>query len=213
MKRKVHIWELFPFGSRVHCTSLWKSNNNKKAYSGLFQTQGGDSWLASWQNCLPGNRRICVTLLILCCRLEKCVEAKEELEADLYSRFVLVLNEKKAKIRNLQKLLSEARESAVDAKCSRYLIPPGFLGVVPEFSSAQFPSPWPWQWVAVLPGSVLGSPNQSWKPWERRILSGILANCCGCCSQEVTVWWICPVFCWAAVDFPIRSCPCPFHRW
>uniref|UniRef100_A0A803WED8 DNA repair protein XRCC4 n=1 Tax=Ficedula albicollis TaxID=59894 RepID=A0A803WED8_FICAL len=52
-------------------------------------------------------------------RLEKCVEAKEELEADLYSRFVLVLNEKKAKIRNLQKLLSEARESAVDAKCSR----------------------------------------------------------------------------------------------
>uniref|UniRef100_A0A674G7M4 DNA repair protein XRCC4 n=1 Tax=Taeniopygia guttata TaxID=59729 RepID=A0A674G7M4_TAEGU len=52
-------------------------------------------------------------------RLEKCVEAKEDLEADLYSRFVLVLNEKKAKIRNLQKLLSEAKESAVDAKCSR----------------------------------------------------------------------------------------------
>uniref|UniRef100_A0A8C3MHZ6 Uncharacterized protein n=1 Tax=Geospiza parvula TaxID=87175 RepID=A0A8C3MHZ6_GEOPR len=52
-------------------------------------------------------------------RLEKCVEAKEELEADLYSRFVLVLNEKKAKIRNLQKLLSEAKESAVDAKCAR----------------------------------------------------------------------------------------------
>uniref|UniRef100_A0A8C3QT57 DNA repair protein XRCC4 n=1 Tax=Cyanoderma ruficeps TaxID=181631 RepID=A0A8C3QT57_9PASS len=52
-------------------------------------------------------------------RLEKCVEAKEELEADLYSRFVLVLNEKKAKIRNLQKLLSEAKESTVDAKCAR----------------------------------------------------------------------------------------------
>nr|XP_021407519.1 DNA repair protein XRCC4 isoform X1 [Lonchura striata domestica] len=52
-------------------------------------------------------------------RLEKCVEAKEDLEADLYSRFVLVLNEKKAKIRNLQKLLSEAKESAVDAKCAR----------------------------------------------------------------------------------------------
>ncbi|XP_066195409.1 DNA repair protein XRCC4 isoform X2 [Sylvia atricapilla] len=52
-------------------------------------------------------------------RLEKCVEAKEKLEADLYSRFVLVLNEKKAKIRNLQKLLSEAKESAVDAKCAR----------------------------------------------------------------------------------------------
>ncbi|NXR58937.1 XRCC4 protein, partial [Rhadina sibilatrix] len=52
-------------------------------------------------------------------RLEKCVEAKEELEADLYSKFVLVLNEKKAKIRNLQKLLSEAKESAVDAKRAR----------------------------------------------------------------------------------------------
>ncbi|XP_063996166.1 DNA repair protein XRCC4 isoform X2 [Pogoniulus pusillus] len=52
-------------------------------------------------------------------RLEKCVEAKEELEADLYGRFVLVLNEKKAKIRNLQKLLSEAKESAAEAKCTR----------------------------------------------------------------------------------------------
>ncbi|XP_061874220.1 DNA repair protein XRCC4 isoform X2 [Colius striatus] len=52
-------------------------------------------------------------------RLEKCVEAKEELEADLYNRFILVLNEKKAKIRNLQKLLNEAKESAVDAKCTR----------------------------------------------------------------------------------------------
>uniref|UniRef100_A0A8C0H803 DNA repair protein XRCC4 n=1 Tax=Chelonoidis abingdonii TaxID=106734 RepID=A0A8C0H803_CHEAB len=46
--------------------------------------------------------------------LEKCVEAKEELEADLYKRFILVLNEKKAKIRNLQKLLREAQEPAED---------------------------------------------------------------------------------------------------
>ncbi|XP_030323220.1 DNA repair protein XRCC4 [Calypte anna] len=52
-------------------------------------------------------------------RLEKCVESKEELEADLYNRFILVLNEKKAKIRNLQKLLNEAKESAADAKCTR----------------------------------------------------------------------------------------------
>ncbi|NXA26278.1 XRCC4 protein, partial [Ibidorhyncha struthersii] len=52
-------------------------------------------------------------------RLEKCVQAKEELEADLYNRFVLVLNEKKAKIRNLQKLLNEAKEPAADAKCTR----------------------------------------------------------------------------------------------
>ncbi|XP_064356684.1 DNA repair protein XRCC4 isoform X4 [Dromaius novaehollandiae] len=52
-------------------------------------------------------------------RLEKCVEAKEELEADLYNRFILVLNEKKAKIRNLQKLLNEAKESAADAPSTR----------------------------------------------------------------------------------------------
>ncbi|KAM6227150.1 DNA repair protein XRCC4 isoform 1-T4 [Spheniscus humboldti] len=52
-------------------------------------------------------------------RLEKCVEAKEELESDLYNRFILVLNEKKAKIRNLQKLLNEAKEPAADAKCTR----------------------------------------------------------------------------------------------
>ncbi|NWW95086.1 XRCC4 protein, partial [Rhynochetos jubatus] len=52
-------------------------------------------------------------------RLEKCVEAKEELEADLYNRFILVLNEKKAKIRNLQKLLSDAKESAAEAKRAR----------------------------------------------------------------------------------------------
>uniref|UniRef100_A0A8C8RVA7 DNA repair protein XRCC4 n=1 Tax=Pelusios castaneus TaxID=367368 RepID=A0A8C8RVA7_9SAUR len=52
-------------------------------------------------------------------QLEKCVEAKEELEADLYKRFVLVLNEKKAKIRNLQKLLKEGQESAEDATNAR----------------------------------------------------------------------------------------------
>ncbi|XP_038257589.1 DNA repair protein XRCC4 isoform X3 [Dermochelys coriacea] len=51
--------------------------------------------------------------------LEKCVEAKEELEADLYKRFILVLNEKKAKIRNLQKLLKEAQEPAEDTTHAR----------------------------------------------------------------------------------------------
>uniref|UniRef100_A0A8C6VJI8 DNA repair protein XRCC4 n=1 Tax=Naja naja TaxID=35670 RepID=A0A8C6VJI8_NAJNA len=42
--------------------------------------------------------------------LQKCVEAKEELETDLYKRFVLVLNEKKTKIRSLQKHLKEVKE-------------------------------------------------------------------------------------------------------
>ncbi|KAI6058284.1 DNA-repair protein XRCC4 [Aix galericulata] len=52
-------------------------------------------------------------------RLEKCVEAKEDLESDLYNRFILVLNEKKAKIRNLQKLLNEAKQYAADTECTR----------------------------------------------------------------------------------------------
>ncbi|XP_044536551.1 DNA repair protein XRCC4 [Gracilinanus agilis] len=44
-------------------------------------------------------------------RLEKCVTDKENLEADLHKRFVLVLNEKKAKIRALHKLLLQAQKS------------------------------------------------------------------------------------------------------
>uniref|UniRef100_A0A8C5RRZ1 X-ray repair cross complementing 4 n=1 Tax=Laticauda laticaudata TaxID=8630 RepID=A0A8C5RRZ1_LATLA len=43
-------------------------------------------------------------------QLQKCVEAKEELETDLYKRFVLVLNEKKTKIRSLLKHLKEVKE-------------------------------------------------------------------------------------------------------
>ncbi|XP_006870658.1 PREDICTED: DNA repair protein XRCC4 [Chrysochloris asiatica] len=43
-------------------------------------------------------------------RFEKCVTAKETLETDLYERFILVLNEKKAKIRSLHKLLGEVQE-------------------------------------------------------------------------------------------------------
>ncbi|XP_004703707.1 DNA repair protein XRCC4 [Echinops telfairi] len=41
---------------------------------------------------------------------EKCVGAKEALESELYERFVLVLNEKKGKIRSLHKMLSEVQE-------------------------------------------------------------------------------------------------------
>ncbi|XP_008101212.2 DNA repair protein XRCC4 isoform X1 [Anolis carolinensis] len=52
-------------------------------------------------------------------QLQKCVEAKEELETELYKKFILVLNEKKAKIRNLQKCLKEAEETAVKATQAR----------------------------------------------------------------------------------------------
>ncbi|XP_059772695.1 DNA repair protein XRCC4 isoform X4 [Balaenoptera ricei] len=43
-------------------------------------------------------------------RFEKYVSAKDALETDLYKRFILVLNEKKAKIRSLHKLLNEVQE-------------------------------------------------------------------------------------------------------
>ncbi|KAG8130932.1 hypothetical protein E2320_017508, partial [Naja naja] len=52
-------------------------------------------------------------------QLQKCVEAKEELETDLYKRFVLVLNEKKTKIRSLQKHLKEVKEMVPETAQAR----------------------------------------------------------------------------------------------
>ncbi|XP_038177896.1 DNA repair protein XRCC4 [Arvicola amphibius] len=52
-------------------------------------------------------------------RFEKCVSAKEVLEADLYQRFVLVLNEKKTKIRSLHKLLNEIQQLEKNMKPER----------------------------------------------------------------------------------------------
>lgn len=52
-------------------------------------------------------------------RFEKCVSAKEALEADLYQRFILVLNEKKTKIRSLHKLLNESQQLEKSSKPER----------------------------------------------------------------------------------------------
>ncbi|KAM9330955.1 DNA repair protein XRCC4 [Gastrophryne carolinensis] len=43
-------------------------------------------------------------------QLEKCVQAKEELERDLYTRFADVLNEKKKKIRSLNEKVSQVQQ-------------------------------------------------------------------------------------------------------
>ncbi|XP_043920191.1 DNA repair protein XRCC4 [Protopterus annectens] len=51
--------------------------------------------------------------------LEKCVAEKEQLEQELFTRFVLVLNEKKAKIRSLQEKLKEVEATAESAKHHR----------------------------------------------------------------------------------------------
>ncbi|KAL8203676.1 UNVERIFIED_CONTAM: hypothetical protein K2H54_059658 [Gekko kuhli] len=60
------------------------------------------------------NERLLSDLDDLQGQLLKCVEAKEELETELYKRFILVLNEKKAKIRSLQQCLKEAKEATED---------------------------------------------------------------------------------------------------
>ncbi|XP_054843059.1 DNA repair protein XRCC4 isoform X2 [Eublepharis macularius] len=52
-------------------------------------------------------------------QLLKCVDAKEELETELYKRFILVLNEKKAKIRSLQQCLKEAEDAIEEATQKR----------------------------------------------------------------------------------------------
>lgn len=52
-------------------------------------------------------------------RFEKCVSAKEALESDLYQRFILVLNEKKTKIRSLHKLLHEVQQPEKNTKPER----------------------------------------------------------------------------------------------
>ena len=47
--------------------------------------------------------------------MKRYVGGKEALESELYSRFVLVLNEKKAKIRSLQETVSQLQESRFTA--------------------------------------------------------------------------------------------------
>ncbi|XP_013875960.1 DNA repair protein XRCC4 isoform X2 [Austrofundulus limnaeus] len=57
------------------------------------------------------NRRLCQEHQRIAAKLKHYIEGKETLEAELYSRFVLVLNEKKAKIRSLQETLTTLQET------------------------------------------------------------------------------------------------------
>ena len=80
---------------------------------------------------------ICVYLHF---RFEKCVSAKEALEADLYQRFILVLNEKKAKIRSLHKLLSEAQEREKNNEHERYFDLPALRWLLYKLKWKFFPN-------------------------------------------------------------------------
>lgn len=51
------------------------------------------------------------------------MSAKEAVETDLYKRFILVLNEKKAKIRSLHKLLNEVQELEKNIEHKMYFWP------------------------------------------------------------------------------------------
>ncbi|XP_070821205.1 DNA repair protein XRCC4-like [Chaetodon trifascialis] len=65
------------------------------------------------ENCklLEENRRLREEHQRILRELEQQVQEKEMLETDLYSRFVMVLNEKKAKIRGLQDAVRQLRQS------------------------------------------------------------------------------------------------------
>lgn len=52
-------------------------------------------------------------------RLDKCVSMKEELEADLYGKFKMVLNEKKAKVRRLMESLSYLSSQQQQARAAK----------------------------------------------------------------------------------------------
>lgn len=68
------------------------------------------------------------------------MSAKEAVETDLYKRFILVLNEKKAKIRNLHKLLSEVQELEKNIERERYFDPSGFRWQMHKFKWKFFPN-------------------------------------------------------------------------
>lgn len=55
-----------------------------------------------------GDSRMCLCASDF--RIKRYAGGKEALEAELYSRFVLVLNEKKAKIRSLQETVKDLQD-------------------------------------------------------------------------------------------------------
>lgn len=53
---------------------------------------------------------------LLFSRMEKCIKEKEMLERELYNRFVLILNGKKAKIRTLQERIKQLENTIQEEK-------------------------------------------------------------------------------------------------
>ncbi|XP_059214512.1 DNA repair protein XRCC4 isoform X2 [Centropristis striata] len=81
----------------------------------IHSLQRGDSLQQHNQNLEEQNQRLRAEQQRITAQLKRYARGKETLEAELFSRFVVVLNEKKAKIRSLQQdvtHLQEARSSA-----------------------------------------------------------------------------------------------------
>ncbi|XP_023816167.1 DNA repair protein XRCC4-like isoform X2 [Oryzias latipes] len=77
----------------------------------LHSLQRGDSLQNQNQKLQEDNQRLKQEQQRICAELKRYAGGKEALEAELYSRFVLVLNEKKAKIRRLQESVSKLQEA------------------------------------------------------------------------------------------------------
>lgn len=61
--------------------------------------------------CLTHKMFVCLYVCISLTRLEHHVQDKEKMERELYSRFVMVLNDKKAKIRSLQDAMRQLQQA------------------------------------------------------------------------------------------------------
>uniref|UniRef100_A0A3B3BE79 X-ray repair complementing defective repair in Chinese hamster cells 4 n=2 Tax=Oryzias melastigma TaxID=30732 RepID=A0A3B3BE79_ORYME len=77
----------------------------------LHSLQRGNGLQNQNQKLQEENQRLRGEQQRICAELQRYAGGKEALEAELYSRFVLVLNEKKAKIRHLQDGLSKLQEA------------------------------------------------------------------------------------------------------
>ncbi|KAG9262929.1 DNA repair protein XRCC4 isoform X2 [Astyanax mexicanus] len=84
-----------------------------------FGLQRNASLKTKNQNLLEENRRIRDELEHITAQMEGCVREKEEVERDLFSRFVLVLNEKKNKLRDLQQRIKQLEVTVEEEKQRR----------------------------------------------------------------------------------------------
>ncbi|TNN29091.1 DNA repair protein XRCC4 [Liparis tanakae] len=77
----------------------------------IHSLQRGNSLENHNQNLEEENQRLRGEQQRITAELQRYAGGKEVLEAELYSRFVLVLNEKKAKIRSLQETLTRLQDT------------------------------------------------------------------------------------------------------